>query len=114
MGWLVGYVRQCRRQVARQQLCGAAVHCNGYWHQRQTPHQRVWRQPATTHAHPLPPACLPACLPARPACRYSGFRYGHPEGRILQFLLYARSSPDDNHYAHPLDTVIFYDYHTDK
>ncbi|EFN54781.1 hypothetical protein CHLNCDRAFT_58054 [Chlorella variabilis] len=45
---------------------------------------------------------------------YSGFRYGSPEGRILQFLLYMRSSPDDNHYAHPLDTIIFYDYHADR
>ncbi len=37
-----------------------------------------------------------------PLCRrYSGFRYGSPEGRVLQCLLYKRSSPDDNHYAHP-------------
>lgn len=45
---------------------------------------------------------------------YSGYRWGAPEGRVLQFLLYMRSSPDDNHYAHPLDTIIFYDYHADK
>lgn len=43
-------------------------------------------------------------LPLLPARRYSGYRYGAPKGRILQFLLYRRSSPDDNHYAHPLDT----------
>ncbi|KAI7844182.1 hypothetical protein COHA_002317 [Chlorella ohadii] len=45
---------------------------------------------------------------------YSGFRYGSPEGRVLQCLLYKRSSPDDNHYAHPLDCIIMYDFHTDK
>lgn len=100
---------------------------------------------------------------------YSGYRYGHPEGRILQFLLYRRCGhPDDNHYgaarrgvrratglarsstwpalaarlvpagavapahdllclpahlpacpvpphaAHPLDTIIFYDFHADR
>lgn len=37
---------------------------------------------------------------------YSGYRWGRPEGRVLQFLLYARGpgrdgqpSMDDNHYA---------------
>jgi len=44
---------------------------------------------------------------------YSGYRYGHPEGRILQCLLYQRLSPDDNMYAHPLDCIVFYDMHTD-
>ena len=87
--------------------------------------QRRWRLRQTLRSncaqltlppHPLPhthrPPSSPPCCRCR--CRYSGFRYGHPEGRILQFLLYARSSPDDNHYAHPLDTIIFYDFHTDK
>lgn len=41
------------------------------------------------------------------------FPAGHPDGRILQFLLYLRSSPADNMYAHPLDTVVFYDVNTD-
>lgn len=45
---------------------------------------------------------------------YSGYRYGHPEGRVLQFLLYRRLSPNDNPYAHPLDCIVFYDQHTDK
>ncbi|KAL4452372.1 hypothetical protein ABPG75_008034 [Micractinium tetrahymenae] len=45
---------------------------------------------------------------------YSGYRYGHPEGRIMQFLLYNRACPDDNPYAHPLDCIVFYDMHTDK
>ncbi|GAB4818794.1 hypothetical protein N2152v2_005840 [Parachlorella kessleri] len=44
---------------------------------------------------------------------YSGYRYGHPDGRIMQFILYQRTSPADNFYAHPLDTVVFYDMNTD-
>ena len=63
---------------------------------------------------PLPPPLTTPPPRPPPPRRYSGFRYGSPEGRILQFLLYMRSSPDDNHYAHPLDTIIFYDYHADR
>lgn len=33
--------------------------------------------------------------------RYSGIRHGSPDARVLQCLLYRRSSPADNHYAHP-------------
>ncbi len=31
----------------------------------------------------------------------------------MQFILYQRTSPADNFYAHPLDTVVFYDMNTD-
>lgn len=52
----------------------------------------------------LPAPASPPC--AQVACDpwYSGIRYGHPDGRIMQFFLYLRSNPDDLHYAHPLDT----------
>lgn len=52
--------------------------------------------------HQADPPLLCCCpCPCLCPCRYSGIRYGSPDGRILQCLLYKRSSADDNHYAHP-------------
>ena len=67
---------------------------------------------------PPGPPCAPP-PPGRTCRRYCGYRYGHLDGRILQCLLYKRAAPggvvrqDDNFYAHPLDTIVHYDFHTD-
>lgn len=36
------------------------------------------------------------------------------QGRLIQLWMYKRSSPNDNHYAHPLDFVPFVDLNKRK
>ena len=41
--------------------------------------------------------------------------HGPPiKGRLIQLWMYKRSSPNDNHYAHPLDFVPFVDLNLRK
>ena len=44
-----------------------------------------------------------------------GIVHGPPvEGRLIQLWMYKRSSPNDNHYAHPIEFVPFIDLNKRK
>ena len=93
-----GIWRQRRRQQQQQQHPAAAAQAaptSGSSKQRggSSGSEPLSPCPHATHTPPTHLCSRPHTLP--------------------QFLLYRRSSPNDNHYAHPLDAVVFYDPHTD-